>query len=81
MHGYAGLGAGPTITFGTPEWSACMKQEIASKKAGGPYNPSRCTPLLKGGSGGVPLAYYMVGAGALVAGAAWYFFFRKPKPG
>jgi hypothetical protein len=82
VNGYPGFGAAPkmVINFGDA-FTACMRQEIASKKAGGAYNPSRCTSLVgkSAGAGGVPLTYYIAGAALLVGGSAWYFFFRKPK--
>lgn len=40
------------ISFGpsAQAFAECMRKELASKKAGGPYNPSKCTAILSGAS-------------------------------
>jgi hypothetical protein len=84
VHGYPAFGAtAPKIAFNFgPAWTECMREEIAKGKAHpGTANTARCTQLIgQSAAGGIPLAYYLVGAAALVGGSAWYFFFRKPKP-
>lgn len=64
----------------------CMAAQIASKKAGGPFNPSLCfpttvpystTPTAPAPSGGMPTIVW-VGLGvAAVGGLAYYMMKRR----
>lgn len=63
------------ISFGPGalDFTTCMREELASKKAGGPYNPSRCTPMLTASaSPGIP-TYVWIGVGVLAVGGLVYF--------
>jgi len=77
-NGYQGFGA---VSIGTPEFAACMKKQIASKKAGGPYDPKSCVQagLTPAGGGGIPtIAWVGLGIVAVGGAAALYWYkFRK----
>ena len=68
-----------------PNFVPCMKQQMANKAAGRPYNTSQCLPgqrsgAAAGGGGsfaGIPTWGWIAG-GAVLAGSVWYFMLRKP---